>query len=123
MEIYRPYLKQPSRQLRNNMTEAEEKLWFYLRRKQIQGLQFYRQKPLFDFIVDFYCPSAKLVIELDGSQHYEIEHQLKDQARDELLNNQGLLVLRFDNRQVLLEIDSMLAVIHSTVKQQLIIKP
>ena len=53
------------------MTDAERMLWQRLRRKQIHGLQFYRQKPLLSYIVDFYCPQAALVIELDGSQHLE----------------------------------------------------
>ena len=55
------------------MTDAERTLWQRLRRRQIHGLQFYRQKPLLNYIVDFYCPQAALVIELDGSQHLESE--------------------------------------------------
>ena len=100
------------------MTDAEQALWHRLRRKQIQGLQFYRQKPLLNFIVDFYCPSAKLVIEIDGSQHAEMKHELKDKRRDELLTRLGLFVLRFDNRQVLLETDSVLAVINAVVEER-----
>ena len=119
MENYNKQLKNVSRHLRSNMTDAEEKLWYHLRRKQILGVQFYRQKPLLNFIVDFYCSVAKLVIEIDGSQHNEPENKLKDKQRDELLNNQGLKVLRFDNRQVLLEIDSVLQVIHSVVSERL----
>jgi very-short-patch-repair endonuclease len=116
MERYNPKLKENSRTLRSNMTDAEQMLWHHLRRKQIQGVQFYRQKPLLSFIVDFYCPAAKLVIELDGSQHFEAGHQAKDQARDAALAGLGLRVLRFDNRQVLLETDAVLAVINETVK-------
>lgn len=115
MEKYSQQLKQSARTLRDGMTDAEQKLWFYLRRKQVRGLQFYRQKPLLNFIVDFYCPAAKLVIELDGSQHAELDHQQKDQRRDNLLKELGLLVLRFDNRQVLMEMDSVLAVINDVV--------
>ena len=115
MEKYSQQLKQSARTLSVGMTDAEQKLWFYLRRKQVRGLQFYRQKPLLNFIVDFYCPAAKLVIELDGSQHAELDHQQKDQRRDNLLKELGLLVLRFDNRQVLMEMDSVLAVINDVV--------
>ena len=115
MEKYSQQLKQSARTLRVGMTDAEQKLWFYLRRKQVRGLQFYRQKPLLNFIVDFYCPAAKLVIELDGSQHAELDHQQKDQRRDNLLKELGLLVLRFDNKQVLMEVDSVLAVINDVV--------
>lgn len=109
-------LKENSRLLRTNMTDAEQLLWKRVRRKQIQNMQFYRQKPLLNFIVDFYCPVAKLVIELDGSQHFEDAHQIKDQNRDALLIGLGLYVLRFDNRQVLLETEAVLAVIDEVVK-------
>ena len=119
MERYNPKLKEHSRTLRTNMTDAEQVLWQHIRRKQIQGVQFYRQKPLLAFIVDFYCPAAKLVIELDGSQHFEAEHQAKDQARDAALAGLGLHVLRFDNRQVLLETDAVLEVINTMVKERL----
>ena len=68
MQPYNKYLKLPSRDLRNNMTDAEQLLWQRLRRKQILGLHFYRQKPILKFIVDFYRPSANLVIECDGRQ-------------------------------------------------------
>ena len=73
MQPYNKNLKLPSRDLRRNMTDAEQWLWQRLRRKQILGLQFYRQKPILNFIVDFYCPAANLVIECDGGQHYTAE--------------------------------------------------
>ena len=116
MERYNPKLKKNSRTLRANMTDAEQVLWHCLRRKQIQGVQFYRQKPLLSFVVDFYCPAAKLVIELDGSQHFEAVAQAKDQDRDAALSGLGLRVLRFDNRQVLLETDAVLTVIDEVVR-------
>ena len=115
MERYSLKLKQLSRSLRTNMTDAEQALWHQLRRKQIQGLQFYRQKPLLSYIVDFYCPAAKLVIELDGSQHFEADHLIKDQNRDAALANARLQVLRFNNRQVLLEMHAVLEVINEAV--------
>ncbi len=115
MEAYNRTLKQPSRTLRKQMTDAEEALWQRVRRKQICGLQFYRQKPLLSFIVDFYCPKAKLVIELDGSQHHEPEHRIRDRERDARLNALGLRVLRFDNRRVLGEMDRVLEVIREHV--------
>ncbi len=118
MERYNPKLKEHSRTLRTNMTDAEQVLWHRIRRKQIQGVQFYRQKPLLTFIVDFCCPAAKLVIELDGGQHFEAEHQAKDQDRDAALAGLGLRVLRFDNRQVLLETDAVLAVIDEVVRER-----
>ena len=66
---YRRYLKDKSRLLRCHKTDSEEHLWTRLRRKQLLGIQFYRQKPLGDYIVDFYAPKVKLVVEVDGSQH------------------------------------------------------
>ena len=67
---YNKVLKKYSRRLRNEMTDAEKKLWLQVRGKQLKGFQFYRQKPIGNFIVDFYCPKANLVLELDGGQHY-----------------------------------------------------
>ena len=66
---YNPALKERARQLRKQMTAAENELWSRLRLKQVLGVQFYRQKPIGDYIVDFYAPKAKLVLEVDGSQH------------------------------------------------------
>ena len=119
MQPYNKYLKLPSRDLRNNMTDAEQMLWQRLRRKQILGLQFYRQKPILNFIVDFYCPAANLVIECDGSQHYTIDGLAADRARDQALGQLGLNVLRFDNRQILTEIDAMVEQIYWIAKQRL----
>ncbi|RLL48767.1 endonuclease domain-containing protein [Acinetobacter cumulans] len=104
MKPYNKNLKQVSRDLRNNMTEAEKLLWSRLRNKQILGLQFYRQKPILNYIVDFYCPAANLVVECDGSQHYTDEGLEADRVRDEALAQLGLKVLRFYNGQVLGEI-------------------
>ena len=112
MKPYNKNLKQVSRDLRNNMTEAEKLLWSKLRNKQILGLQFYRQKPILNFIVDFYCPAANLVIECDGGQHYTEEGLEADRVRDETLAQLGLKVLRFDNRQVLGQIVDVVEVIY-----------
>jgi very-short-patch-repair endonuclease len=98
---YNSNLKQLSRQLRNNMTDAERHLWSRVRMKQIKGHQFYRQKPIGDYIVDFYCPRAKLVIEIDGSQHFSTETSQYDRIRDEHMCSLGLRVLRFTNTEVM----------------------
>ncbi|AXY57457.1 DUF559 domain-containing protein [Acinetobacter chinensis] len=119
MRPYNKNLKQASRDLRNNMTEAEKLLWSKLQNKQILGLQFYRQKPLLNFIVDFYCPSANLVIECDGSQHYTEEGLDTNRVRDEALAQLGLKVLRFDNWQVLNEIDRVVEKVFEVVYQNL----
>ena len=116
---YNPKLKSHSRRLRTDMTEAEQKLWERLRGKQLHGVQFYRQKPLATYIVDFYGPKAKLVIELDGGQHEEENHRIRDAARDEKLRQQGLMVLRFDNVQMLRETEAVLEEIWRVVGEQL----
>lgn len=119
MKPYNKNLKQASRDLRNNMTDAEKLLWSRLRHKQILGLQFYRQKPILNFIVDFYCPSANLVIECDGGQHYTDEGLEADRVRDEALGELGLIVLRFDNLQVLNEIDAVVERVFEVISLQL----
>ena len=118
MEGYNKSLKYPARKLRRNMTDAEQKLWQQLRCKQIYGRPFYRQKPIQNFIVDFYCAAAKLVIEIDGGQHFENDHQCRDKQRDKALQSLGLKVLRFDNRQVLCEMGSVLEVIYQQVVER-----
>ncbi len=119
MDPYNPKLKNNARKLRGQMTDAEQVLWHHIRRKQIAEVQFYRQKPLLNFIVDFYCPAARLVIELDGGQHFEATAQTKDNARDVALGALGLMVLRFDNRQVLLEMQAVLVEIDRVVRERL----
>ena len=105
---YGKNLKESSRTLRKEMTDAEQVLWSRLRRKQILGIQFYRQKPIGPYIADFYAPAVKLVIEADGCQHMEEEHREYDAVRDTFLKANGLMVLRFDNRQVLIETDAVM---------------
>ena len=104
---YNVELKQRSRELRENMTDAERCLWARLRRKQLKGCQFYRQKPIGDYIVDFFCPRAKLVIEVDGGQHYSDEGSEYDRIRNEHLRSLGLRVLRFTNTDVLTRIEGV----------------
>jgi very-short-patch-repair endonuclease len=97
---YNKILKECSRSLRVNMTEAERLLWEKIRGKQLKGYQFYRQKTIGNYIVDFYCPKAKLVIELDGGQHYSFEGKAKDRERDGYTKDIGLRVLRFSDKEV-----------------------
>ncbi|MBI5007836.1 MAG: DUF559 domain-containing protein [Nitrosomonadales bacterium] len=119
MQPYNKSLKPFSRSLRSNMTDAEQYLWQRIKGKQVCSVQFYRRKPLLSFIADFYCPRAKLVIELDGGQHLEAEHRIKDVARDEALAKLGIMVLRFDDRQVLAETQAVMDVIFQVVTERL----
>lgn len=118
MQPYNKNLKHNARQLRNNMTEAEQKLWLRLRQKQILGLQFYRQKPILNFIVDFYCPAANLIIECDGSQHLNEKGLKYDLLRDQALTQLNLTVLRFNNLQILHELDAVVQTIENVILSQ-----
>ena len=87
-----------ARRLRKDMTPQERHLWYdYLRNYPVK---FYRQRPIDQFIVDFYCSKAHLVIELDGSQHYTVEGITYDQIRSEILNQYQLEVMRFSNVEI-----------------------
>ena len=109
---YNKNLKILARNLRKNMTDAERRLWSKIRRKQLKKFQFYRQKNIGDYIVDFYCPSAKLIVEIDGGQHYSKENNVKDEARDKFLSNLGFRVLRFSNSDVFKNIDGVITEIY-----------
>jgi len=90
------------------MTDAEILLWSRLRKKQIKGYQFYRQRIIGNYIVDFYCPKAKLVIEVDGSQHYQDDGNKKDKGRDDYMEKLGMNILRFADRDVLKNLQGVL---------------
>lgn len=120
---YGQNLKNPSRELRGSMTDAEQLLWSRVRRKQILGVQFYRQKSIGPFIVDFHAPAAGLVIEVDGGQHHEDEHRRRDAERDAALATLGLMVLRYDNLQVLKELDAVVEHIYLVVQERIEANP
>ncbi|HEV8692794.1 MAG TPA: endonuclease domain-containing protein [Lysobacter sp.] len=94
-QILKPKLQ---RQLRNNMTDAEQALWQCLRSRQMAGCKFRRQHPYYHYILDFVCLEHKLVIEVDGGQHAE---SMEDRDRDRFLEAGGFRVLRFWNHNVL----------------------
>jgi very-short-patch-repair endonuclease len=108
---YQRHLKPFARRLRREMTDAVQRLWWHVRRKRLGGVQFYRQKPLGRYIVDFYAPAAQLVVELDGSQHMTPEGLRADGLRDAALGRMGLRVMRFDDREVLLETEAVVEAI------------
>lgn len=112
---YLPYnknLKLFSRNLRNNSTLGEVLLWRELRAGFIKGYRFNRQKPLDNYIVDFYCKKLNLVIEVDGSSHYHEKARLQDEARQEILEGMGLEFLRFDDMDVKRNMAFVLGEIH-----------
>lgn len=95
--------------LRKNSTDAENLLWLYLQRKQVEGLKFRRQEPIGRYIVDFVCFERKIVVEVDGGQH--MDEKDKDVARDKWFSEEGFKVLRFWNHDVLQKIEAVLEVI------------
>ena len=113
---YNPRLKQSARRLRATMTDAEQRLWYRLRGKQLLGVQFYRQKPIGNYVVDFYAPAAGLVVEVDGANHFEGSTAAKDPVRTAYLSRQGLNVVRFSDREVLQELDSVVEAIYTAVR-------
>jgi len=89
--------------LRNSSTSAEVALWVMLKSKKLEGRKFRRQYSIGIYIVDFCCPSEKLIIELDGNPHGEYHRIQKDESRDKFLESLGFKVLRFENRFVFQE--------------------
>lgn len=96
---YNPGLKDYARDMRNNSTKGEIKFWCELLRGRKSGYQFYRQRPLLNYIVDFYCASLKLVIEIDGTSH--LDKQEYDANRDQELGTLGLKVIHYNDMNVL----------------------
>ncbi len=116
---YAASLKGRARELRKSLTESETALWSRLRGKQLLNIQFYRQRPIGQYIVDFFAPSARLVVEVDGSQHMGKNHLQRDKNRDQYLTGLGVKVLRFNSRVVLTETDAVMEVIYRTITEQL----
>jgi very-short-patch-repair endonuclease len=92
-----------ARELRNNSTKTERSLWKILSGFRAQGMPFRRQQPLGIYIVDFFCPSRKLIVELDGAQHYQPGTVVYDEERTRWLEQRGYTVLRFENGDVFKE--------------------
>jgi len=97
-----------ARELRHATTEAEQKLWSFLRNRQLKGKKFRRQHPINQYVVDFYCHECNLAIELDGNFHRQVETKEYDESRTALLNENGITVLRFWNEEVLNEAEKVL---------------
>lgn len=103
-----------ARELRREMTAQERKLWYLFLRKY--PAKIYKQRIIDSFIVDFYCASAKLVVEIDGSQHYTEQGQAYDAERSACLLRYGLQVIRFSNADVDHRFDMVCAAIHTAIQ-------
>ena len=93
--------KERRRELRKSQTDAQRQLWKILRNKQMGGYKFFRQYGIGPYIVDFYCPLSKIVIEVDGGQHYSEQGMRDDKQREGYLKRGGIRVIRFSNLDVL----------------------
>ena len=106
-------------ELRSNMTDAEKLVWEKLRNKKILGLTFRRQHPVNQFIADFYCHKARLVIEIDGSIHEIDAYKEKDMGRDDEFSKFGLTTIRFTNREVFEELETVISRIETICKSRI----
>jgi very-short-patch-repair endonuclease len=102
--------------LRNEGTPSERVLWRYLKAGQLEGRKFRRQHSIGPFILDFYCPSEKLCVELDGAVHNDPTASMNDQGRDAFLRANEIRVVRFDNKDLLHDIDGVLSMIRAAFR-------
>ena len=112
------YLKETRKYLRENMTGAELVLWEVLKDKKLSGRKFRRQHSIGFYIADFYCPSEKIIVELDGHQHYTEEGITKDSERDNHLGLMDIKVLRFENKEVLNNLTEVLKTIKANFNKR-----
>jgi very-short-patch-repair endonuclease len=113
----RKFLKPNRIALRNKSTSAEASLWNILKNKQLDNRKFRRQHSIGNYIVDFYCPSERLIIELDGDSHGDYIQIQKDIERDEILKGLGYSIIRFENRFVFQDPDFVKAEIISRFRK------
>ncbi len=111
--------KDRRRQLRNDATKAERLLWWRLRGKQLDGLKFRRQYGVGEYVIDFYCPAARLGIEIDGESHFSPSAVPRDARRQGFIESIGICILRFTNPQVYEELDSVLEEIWRVAKARI----
>jgi very-short-patch-repair endonuclease len=113
---YNPKLKEFARKLRKDSTFTEILLWSYLKGKQMRGYDFDRQRPIDNFIVDFYCKDLQLAIEVDGESHYG--NLDRDEKKDKRLSELGVTVLRFDDLDVRHKLDKVLESIEKWIDEK-----
>ena len=106
------------RDLRNNSTPEEAVLWTQIKSRKIKGYKWRRQHPIGGYILDFYCPKAKLCIELDGANHYTYSGAREDYTRTSFLNSKGIKVIRFENRLIWDNIDSVIKIIEQELENK-----
>ena len=113
---YDQRMRKRVQELRHKMTPMEKKLWYSFLRTY--PVKMYKQRPIRTFVADFYCPLARLVIELDGSQHYTEQGKAYDEERSSIMEGYGVEVLRFTNLEVDREFDAVCERIDARIKQR-----
>ena len=113
---YNSKLTELARQLRNNSTKSEIKLWKQLKGKQMFGYDFHRQKPVDNYILDFFCHELMLGIELDGYSHLLEEVQVKDKIKEARMNELGINILRFSDRNIMKDLIGVMRVIEQYIE-------
>ncbi|MDP2297487.1 MAG: DUF559 domain-containing protein [Pseudolabrys sp.] len=108
-------MRSRARSLRRDSTDAERRIWSALRAHRLDGAGFRRQKPIGPYVVDFICETSRLIIELDGGQHFEAENQRRDARRDAFLSDKGYRVLRFNNHDVMVNKEGVLETIAAAI--------
>lgn len=106
------------KKLRSEAPNAEQRLWEFLRMKQLSGLKFRRQYGIGPFVLDFYCPELRLAIEADGDSHYESEEaELYDKRRQEYIEKLDIRFLRFTNDEIYGSLEEVIQIISNTAKK------
>ena len=113
--LYNPKLKERTRNLRKNMTIAEKVLWFELRGNKLMGYDFDRQRPIDEYIVDFYCKDLMLAIEVDGATHDDLKVQENDKLRQARLELLGVSSLRFTDYEIEYKLNEVLETIRQWI--------
>lgn len=113
---YNPKLKELARKLRKNMTFSEVKLWNELKNGQLMGYDFDRQRPIGNYIVDFFCKDLQLAIEVDGITHHDEKVMLKDEIRQDELEAMGVYFLRFDALPIVNKVEAVVRVIKEWIE-------
>ena len=114
---YNPKLKEKARRLRNNSTKAEIRLWLYLKGRQMMGYDFHRQRPIDNYIVDFFCRELMLAIEIDGYTHTFEEVADRDEKKEKRLRELGVRVIRFRDEDVMNNLEGVIKEIEDRVKK------
>ena len=112
---YKPYLKSIAQKLRNNSSKPEIIFWNEIKQKKFKGYDFHRQKPLLNYIVDFYCHELNLIIEIDGKQHDTEYQSEKDAERDEALKKWNLTVIRIPAAEILVDVSAVMGILDAHI--------